>query len=217
MLTFLGTEDVNVSKARIAAIIIRLEKASDGVDKELPNTAKGYATVDKEMGTALLIAARLLRFCNAGIEYGESSCGVSSSSSKILIKGGIVVNAHREEVDDVYVKDGIIVAVKPNIKPASSQHSELKTLQITFKKETPDLTLNSSSSSTPEQNKRLENALALYDKETPDRWQNVAKAVGGNKTAEAVPSKMKKRGKDFMKSIFLDCRNWQGRKLRPER
>nr|POF02725.1 dihydropyrimidinase [Quercus suber] len=119
-------------------------------------------------------------FCNAGIEYGESSCGVSSSSSKILIKGGIVVNAHREEVDDVYVKDGIIVAVKPNIKPASSQHSELKTLQIT-------------SSSTPEQNKRLENALALYDKETPDRWQNVAKAVGGNKTAEAVPSKMKKR------------------------
>ncbi|XP_065618771.1 dihydropyrimidinase isoform X1 [Quercus suber] len=56
------------------------------------------------------------QFCNAGIEYGESSCGVSSSSSNILIKGGTVVNAHREEVADVYAKDGIIVAVKPNIK-----------------------------------------------------------------------------------------------------
>ena len=90
---------------------------------------------------------------------------------------------------------------------------------------------NSSSSWTPEQNKRFEKALALYDKETPDRWQNVAKAVGGNKTAEevkrhyeilledlrhiesglflfpstgpmeAVPSKMEKRGKDLMKII----------------
>ena len=26
----------------------------------------------------------------------------------------------------------------------------------------------------------------MYDKETPDQWQNVAKAVGGNKTAEEV-------------------------------
>ncbi|KAL4615777.1 protein RADIALIS-like 4 [Castanea sativa] len=45
---------------------------------------------------------------------------------------------------------------------------------------------NSSSSWTPEQNKRFEKALALYDKDTPDRWQNVAKAVGGNKTTEEV-------------------------------
>lgn len=44
---------------------------------------------------------------------------------------------------------------------------------------------NSSSSWTPEQNKRFEKALALYDKDTPDRWQNVAKAVG-EKTAEEV-------------------------------
>nr|POE46717.1 protein radialis-like 5 [Quercus suber] len=52
-----------------------------------------------------------------------------------------------------------------NWQPASSQHSELKTLQIT-------------SSSTPEQNKRLEKALPLHDKLSPDWWQNVAKAVG---------------------------------------
>ncbi|GKV42827.1 hypothetical protein SLE2022_043730 [Rubroshorea leprosula] len=38
---------------------------------------------------------------------------------------------------------------------------------------------------TPKQNKLFEKALALYDKDTPDRWQNVAKAVGG-KTAEEV-------------------------------
>ncbi|PQP96686.1 dihydropyrimidinase isoform X2 [Prunus yedoensis var. nudiflora] len=56
------------------------------------------------------------QFCDAGIGYGES-CGVSSSSStKLLIKGGTVVNAHEMEVADVYVEDGIIVAVRPNIK-----------------------------------------------------------------------------------------------------
>ncbi|KAI4308205.1 hypothetical protein L6164_031304 [Bauhinia variegata] len=57
------------------------------------------------------------QFCDAGIGYGESSCGISSSvTSKLLIKGGTVVNAHRKEVADVYVEDGIIVAVKPNIR-----------------------------------------------------------------------------------------------------
>lgn len=38
---------------------------------------------------------------------------------------------------------------------------------------------------TSKQNKLFEKALALYDKDTPDRWQNVAKAVGG-KSAEEV-------------------------------
>ncbi|GAB2291287.1 hypothetical protein Dimus_025545 [Dionaea muscipula] len=41
------------------------------------------------------------------------------------------------------------------------------------------------SSWTPTQNKQFEKALALYDKDTPDRWQNVAKAVG-EKTPEEV-------------------------------
>ncbi|EEF50880.1 protein RADIALIS-like 3 [Ricinus communis] len=44
---------------------------------------------------------------------------------------------------------------------------------------------NSSSSWTPRENKLFEKALALYDKETPDRWQNIAKAVGG-KSADEV-------------------------------
>ncbi|KAL2241334.1 protein RADIALIS-like 3 [Sesamum indicum] len=45
---------------------------------------------------------------------------------------------------------------------------------------------NSSSSSwTPKQNKQFEKALAVYDKDTPDRWQNIARAVGG-KSAEEV-------------------------------
>lgn len=34
------------------------------------------------------------------------------------------------------------------------------------------------SSWTPRQNKMFEQALALYDRETPDRWQNVANIVG---------------------------------------
>lgn len=45
--------------------------------------------------------------------------------------------------------------------------------------------MSSSSSWTAKQNKAFEKALALFDKDTPDRWYNVAKAVGG-KTAEEV-------------------------------
>ncbi|KAJ8766790.1 hypothetical protein K2173_008344 [Erythroxylum novogranatense] len=55
-------------------------------------------------------------FCDVGMVYGETGCGASSSSSKLLIKGGTVVNAHHQEVADVYVEDGIIVDVKPNLK-----------------------------------------------------------------------------------------------------
>lgn len=43
----------------------------------------------------------------------------------------------------------------------------------------------SSDSWTAKENKAFERALAVYDKDTPDRWFNVAKAVGG-KTAEEV-------------------------------
>ncbi|KAJ3681235.1 hypothetical protein LUZ60_015724 [Juncus effusus] len=39
---------------------------------------------------------------------------------------------------------------------------------------------------TRRQNELFEEALALYDKDTPDRWHNVARAVGGNKSAEEV-------------------------------
>ncbi|XP_030463882.1 protein RADIALIS-like 4 [Syzygium oleosum] len=42
-----------------------------------------------------------------------------------------------------------------------------------------------SSSWTTKQNKMFEKALALFDKDTPDRWQKIAKAVGG-KSAEEV-------------------------------
>uniref|UniRef100_A0A2K2C4J1 Amidohydrolase-related domain-containing protein n=1 Tax=Populus trichocarpa TaxID=3694 RepID=A0A2K2C4J1_POPTR len=52
------------------------------------------------------------QFCEAGIGYDEVGCGISSSSTKLLIKGGTVVNAHHQEIADVYVKDGIIVAVR---------------------------------------------------------------------------------------------------------
>ncbi|XP_010263653.1 PREDICTED: protein RADIALIS-like 3 [Nelumbo nucifera] len=38
---------------------------------------------------------------------------------------------------------------------------------------------------TATQNKLFEKALATYDKDTPDRWQNIARAVGG-KTVEEV-------------------------------
>ncbi|XP_013606352.1 PREDICTED: dihydropyrimidinase [Brassica oleracea var. oleracea] len=59
------------------------------------------------------------QFCSAERGYGEESCrdpSSSSSSTRILIKGGTVVNAHHQQLADVYVEDGIIVAVQPNIK-----------------------------------------------------------------------------------------------------
>ncbi|KAL9354406.1 hypothetical protein Peur_052376 [Populus x canadensis] len=42
-----------------------------------------------------------------------------------------------------------------------------------------------SGSWTAQQNKAFERALAVYDRDTPDRWHNVARAVDG-KTAEEV-------------------------------
>ena len=37
---------------------------------------------------------------------------------------------------------------------------------------------------TPEQNKLFENALVTYDKDIPDRWQKIAKLVGGTNEQE---------------------------------
>lgn len=39
---------------------------------------------------------------------------------------------------------------------------------------------------TEEENKRFEMALARYEESHPQRWQNVARAVGGGKTVEEV-------------------------------
>jgi len=43
-----------------------------------------------------------------------------------------------------------------------------------------------SSSWTDDQNKLFESLLAIYDKDTPDRWQKIAWAVGSGKSVEDV-------------------------------
>ncbi|RYR05374.1 hypothetical protein Ahy_B06g085241 isoform B [Arachis hypogaea] len=45
--------------------------------------------------------------------------------------------------------------------------------------------MSSSGSWSAKDNKAFERALAVYDKDTPDRWYNVARAVGG-KTPDEV-------------------------------
>ncbi|WOH05357.1 hypothetical protein DCAR_0624773 [Daucus carota subsp. sativus] len=61
-------------------------------------------------------------------------------------------------------------------------------------------TISSSNSTwTPKQNKLFEKALAKFDKDTPDRWHNIAKAVGG-KSAEEVKRHYEKLIED-VKSI----------------
>ncbi|KAI3448031.1 hypothetical protein Pfo_004696 [Paulownia fortunei] len=47
------------------------------------------------------------------------------------------------------------------------------------------MTRGSGSTWTAKENKDFERALAVYDKDTPDRWANVARAVGG-RTEEEV-------------------------------
>ncbi|GFP85883.1 protein radialis-like 6 [Phtheirospermum japonicum] len=39
---------------------------------------------------------------------------------------------------------------------------------------------------TAQENKLFEKALARFDRDTPDRWHNVARAVGGGKSVEEV-------------------------------
>ncbi|XP_011083673.1 protein RADIALIS-like 3 [Sesamum indicum] len=55
----------------------------------------------------------------------------------------------------------------------------------------------SASAWTSKQNKQFEEALAMYDKDTPDRWHNIARAVGG-KSAEEVRRHYEILVKDIM-------------------
>ncbi|KAI3464955.1 hypothetical protein Pfo_021618 [Paulownia fortunei] len=56
--------------------------------------------------------------------------------------------------------------------------------------------MGSNSTWTAKQNKLFEDALAIYDKDTPDRWLNLARAVGG-KTVEEVKCHYQKLVEDI--------------------
>ena len=66
-----------------------------------------------------------------------------------------------------------------------------------------------SSSWTTRQNKVFEEALATYDKDTPDRWQKVAQAVGGGKTVDDVKKQYKELTKDVREMDTAGLQNFQ--------
>ncbi|XP_044955118.1 protein RADIALIS-like 3 [Hordeum vulgare subsp. vulgare] len=39
---------------------------------------------------------------------------------------------------------------------------------------------------TPKQNKLFEQVMAVHERDTPDRWHNIARAIGGGKSADDV-------------------------------
>ncbi|KAL8459020.1 hypothetical protein ACS0TY_035647 [Phlomoides rotata] len=57
---------------------------------------------------------------------------------------------------------------------------------------------SSSSSWTAKQNKQFEEGVAMYDKDTPDRWQKIARGVSG-KSAGEVRKYYEALEKDIMK------------------
>ncbi|KAL1820809.1 protein RADIALIS-like 3 [Daucus carota subsp. sativus] len=57
---------------------------------------------------------------------------------------------------------------------------------------------NSASSWTQRQNEQFEHALAIYDRDTPDRWHNISRVVDG-KSAEEVKRHFELLVKDIMK------------------
>ncbi|XP_027088966.1 dihydropyrimidinase [Coffea arabica] len=66
---------------------------------------------------SLTTASASQEFCDARMDYSVVGCGGSDSTSQtILIKGGTVVNAHHQQVADVFIDNGIVTDVKPNIK-----------------------------------------------------------------------------------------------------
>ncbi|KAH6765075.1 RAD-like 6 [Perilla frutescens var. hirtella] len=64
--------------------------------------------------------------------------------------------------------------------------------------------MGSTSNWSVEENKLFENALAVYDKDTPERWQNLVKAVGGGKTVEDVKCHYEKLVYDIQQ---IECGN----------
>ncbi|XP_040865817.1 dihydropyrimidinase isoform X1 [Glycine max] len=61
-----------------------------------------------------LFISTLLLLLPSSLSQSNQFCD-AGTSSKLLIKGGTVVNAHHQQVADVYVEDGIIVAINPTI------------------------------------------------------------------------------------------------------
>ncbi|TVU02556.1 hypothetical protein EJB05_51966, partial [Eragrostis curvula] len=53
-----------------------------------------------------------------------------------------------------------------------------------------------SSEWSPSQNKLFERALAVYDRDTPDRWHNVVRYMGGIKSVDEVRRQYQKLEED---------------------
>lgn len=73
-----------------------------------------------------LFCWNLCQICTVGSKGFECT----EKSNKLLIKGGTVVNADHQQQADVYVEDGIITLVAPNLKVPKNSPLKILTVNI---------------------------------------------------------------------------------------
>ncbi|KAL5125692.1 Dihydropyrimidinase [Glycine soja] len=97
------------NKKHQKANLIEIRRKSFGSERDFVNSNHGRAPRHHVRSHTHSHAHEdhVVMFCDAGTEI---------PSSKLLIKGGTVVNGHHQQMADVYVEDGIIVAVNPNFR-----------------------------------------------------------------------------------------------------
>ncbi|KAG8377808.1 hypothetical protein BUALT_Bualt08G0072200 [Buddleja alternifolia] len=114
--------------------------------------------------------------------------GMKTVMAKWHLKAGVmelVEEEKRREKRDLPSERAASQQVADALPEPPKQQRRWGSQYIPPQSEIASSSMTSRGSWTSKQNKQFEEALAKYDKDTPDRWHNIARAVGG-KTIEEV-------------------------------